>query len=215
MNDPELPETPFSPPDYVPVSFENLEQDKYYLVRMTTHGLFFSDLLLFTGHAVNWKNADRVRPKLDASRKFKRIFSIEKMLETGILIPDEQEEVEADEEGNLPLRVGDVNQHDGEIVTMDQFTEIVNHPRAEEVFNKLPYATGENGVLLPDEWFEHPVPLTYPINKDDIKMEVSDAEYGYVFFKKMDAQEGGRRRRRRSMRRRRSARRTTRRRQRR
>jgi hypothetical protein len=210
-----LPDGVFGPPEYNPVSFENLEQDTFYLVRMTapvTHA--FVDLVLLTTHALTWKTADRVRPKLLATRKFKRMFDIQTMLDQGLIIPDGEEGV-MDEEGNFPPHVSDVNQHDGEATTLDDFTEIVDHPRAEEVFFKLPYATDENGALVPDEWFEHDVLMTYPILKDEVKMEVDPAEVGYVFYKGVNEpqqeqeQEGGRRRRQRS--RRRSNRRATRR----
>jgi hypothetical protein len=190
-----LPDGVFGPPEYSPVSFENLEQDTFYLVRMTspiTHA--FVDLVLLTTHAPTWKTADRVRPKLLATRKFKRRFDIQTMLDQGLIIPD-GEEGEMDEEGNFPPHVSDVNQHDGEATTLDDFTEIVDHPRAEEVFFKLPYATDENGAMVPDEWFEHDVLMTYPIMKDEIRMEVDPAEHSYVFYRGViePPQEGGRR----------------------
>jgi hypothetical protein len=199
-----LPDEVFGPPDYEPVSFENLDQDTMYPVRMTTHDHGFVDLILQTTHAVNWRTADTVRPKLMATRQFKRVFNIEKMLEEGILIPDEAEAAE-DEDGNVPLHVADVAHHEGEDVTMDTFTEILgDHGRAEEVFKKLPYAKDANDMLVPnDDWLVHDADflMTYPVGKDFIKMEINGEEYGYVFFKKVVEQAGGSRRKRSSTRR--------------
>ena len=209
-----LPEDVFGPPEYEPVSFENLEQDTVYLVRMTTHDLDFADLVLQTTHAVNWRTADTVRPKLMAIRKFKRLFDIEKMLEEDILIPDGEEAVE-DADGDVPLHVADVAQHEGEAVTMDEFDAIMGgHGKAEEVFKQLPYATDANGVMIPGNWDIFEDLLTYPVGSGFMKMEISADEYGYVFFKKVEQQGGGRRKqrrhrstRRRTSRRRRSTRR--------
>ena len=212
-----LPNETFGPPEYEPVSFENLEQDTIYLVRMTTHDLAFVDLVLQTTHAVNWRTDDAVRPKLMARRGFKRVVSIEKMLEEDLLIPDGEEAVE-DADGNLPLHVADVLQHDGEIMNMTEFADLVgDHGKVEDVFRQFEYAVDGNGVMIPDDWtiFDEPL-LTYPVGKDFIRMEISAEEYGYVFFKKVEQQAGGRRkrsstrRRQRSTRRRSSKRRTTR-----
>jgi len=190
-----LPDNVFGPPDYAPVSFENLEQDTIYLVRMTTHDLDFADLVLQTTNAVNWRTADTVRPKLMAIRKFKRMCNIEKMLEEDILIPDDEEAVE-DADGDVPLHVADVAQHEGEAVTMDEFDAIMRgHGKAEEVFKQLPYATDANGMMIPGNWDIFDELLTYPVGSEFMKMEISADEYGYVFFKKQQA--GGRRKQRR------------------
>ncbi len=192
-----LPNEVFGPPEYAPVSFENLEQDTIYLVRMTTHDLAFSDLVLQTTHAVNWRTADTVRPKLMAIRKFKRVFNIEKMLDEDILIPDDEEAVE-DADGDVPLHVADVAQHEGKAVTMDEFDAIVGgHGKANDVFNQLPYAVDANGLMIPGNWDIFDDLLTYPIGIDYIRMEISADEYGYVFFKKVEQQGGGRRKQRR------------------
>ena len=204
-----LPDEVFGPPEYAPVSFENLEQDTVYLVRMTTPDLAFVDLALQTTHAENWRTAVSIRPYLIATRNFKRVFDLEKLLENGIIIPD-GEEAEEDENGNAPLHVADVAQHENEILTFDEFIAIVgDYGDTDATFKRLPYAMDANEVLVPEDWKIHDFDLIYSVSKDFIKMEISDAEYGYVFFKKVE-QVGGKRRhtrRCRSIRRRRSTRR--------
>ena len=69
MEDWELVEGVFGPPEYEPVAFEDLEIDKFYYVRMTTHVLSFSDMILLTYR----KNEREVRSYLIASRKYKRV----------------------------------------------------------------------------------------------------------------------------------------------
>lgn len=202
----ELPNEVFGPPDYAPVSFENLEQDTPYLVRMTSHSLEFIDLLLQTTHAENWKTETTVRPILVARRGYKRILSIQKMIEGGLVIADDEEAVE-DADGDIPFHVADLLQHDGEVVEILGFSELVDdHGKAEDVFRTFEYATDANGLPVPGEWSILDFQMIFAVGKDFIKMEISNAEYGYVFFKKVE-QVGGKRRhtrRRRSIRRRRS-----------
>jgi hypothetical protein len=71
--------------------------------------------------------------------------------------------------------------------TMDEFLEL----DAEETFHRLPYAKDDNDQLVPDEWMIHRFQMTYPIDKDRMKMEIDPDEYSYVFFKKTEQQEGG------------------------
>lgn len=93
-----------------------------------------------------------------------------------------------------------LQEHSGKILTMDEVDDLVT-----EMFDQFPYATDETGTLMPAPWHEHSFPLKYPISKEHIKMEISDTEYGYVFFKKAEAalvhEGGGRRRRTRRVRR--------------
>lgn len=171
MEDWEEIEGVFGSPDYVPVAFEDLEKDKFYYVRMTTHDLSFSDMILYTDRTSTWKDDKEVHTYQIASRKFKRVF------EPAVLA-----------------------EHAGKVLTMDEVDDLVT-----EIFHQLPYATDETGSLMPAPWHAHPYPLKYTISREHIKMEISDAEYGYVFFKKAEAavtnnaavvHEGGRRRRR-------------------
>jgi hypothetical protein len=211
-----LPDELFGPPDYAPVSFENLDQDTDYLVRWTKHGGGFMDFAVHTTHAVNWKTDDTVRPLIMATRKFKHIFSVEVLIEEGLVLAD-GEEMEEDEDGEMPLLAADLEEHEGKVLTYDEFITIVNdHVRSSEVFDKLEYAKDPNDQLIPEEWYIYEHQLIYPVGREFIKMEISDAEYGYVFFKKVEEEEpaappaegagiGGRRktRRRRNTRRRR------------
>lgn len=203
-----LPDGAFGLPEYEPVSFENLEQDTIYLVRMTTHDLAFVDLVLQTTHAENWRTDNAVRPKLMGRRGFKRVVSIQKMLDEDILIPDEEEAVE-DADGDLPLHVADVLQHDGEIMNIEEFADLVgDHGKAEDVFREFEYAIDGNGTMISDDYTIFDDLLTYPVGKDFIRMEISAEEFGYVFFKKVEQQVGGKsrfRKGRRTRRRRRSS----------
>jgi hypothetical protein len=116
----------------------------------------------------------------------------------------------------MPLLAADVEEHEGKVLTFDEFNTIVNdHVRSSEVFDKLEYAKDANDQIVPEEWFIYEHQLIYPVGREFIKMEISDAEYAYVFFKKVEEEPaaaaaegagvGGRRktRRRRSTRRRR------------
>ena len=183
-NDPFLlPDEPFGPPGYEPVSFENLDQDTDYLVRWTKHNLGFQDLAVHTTHAVNWKTDDTVRPLIVATRKFKHVFSIQVLFEEGLVLAEGQEMVE-DEDGEMPLLAADLEEHEGKVVTFEEFNAIVHdHLRSSDVFEKLELAKDANDQLIPEEWFIYEDQLIYPIGREFIKMEISDAEYGYVFFK--------------------------------
>jgi len=189
---PNLPEGILEPPGYTPVSFENIEQDTWYFVRMTTHRPIFTDLLIYTGHAPGWKYDDQIRPVLHGQRWYKHVFDIPILLEHGIIVPD-GDEVESIFNNNgyefTPKQVSEVAQHADEIVTESEYDEIVgDHPDGDIGFAKLPYAKDANDVLMTTPWevFEHT--WTYPIYKDLINMEIDPEHHSYVIYKKADAE---------------------------
>ncbi len=139
MNTYDLPDRLIEPPAYEAVAFEDIEEDKFYYVRMTKYDGSFVDMILFTDPSPRWKNEEKVRPKLVASRKFKRVVDIDILAEAGVEVADE---------------------HANKVVSMDEFLsyfEDPDDPEFEEAFFKLPYAKDAEDKLIPEDWFEHQV----------------------------------------------------------
>jgi hypothetical protein len=165
MNTYGLPDHLIQPPAYEAVAFEDIEEDKFYYVRMTKANGSLVDMVLFTDPSPRWKNAEEVRPKLVASRGFKRVVDEAILAEAGVSVADE---------------------HANKVVARDEFLsyfEDPDDPEFEEAFFKLPYAKDAENKLIPEDWFEHQVYLTFPVGKEYIKMEFDPTEYGYVFYK--------------------------------
>jgi hypothetical protein len=177
----ELHEGLIGPPHYAPVSYGNLQQDTIYVVRVTyphpSNNMI--DMLLQTVHGPLWKNDLRVRPFWLATRGFKRKIDRQRVLDAGLIVPEDKE---------------------NEIVSLKEFTDLVgDHANTEGVFKTLDYAKDENDALIPDEWIPVDDPPFFKVYAEHTKMEIHPGELGYVFFnpaQPQQQQEGGVRRKR-------------------
>jgi hypothetical protein len=219
------------PPEYNPVSYDNIETDEFYIVRGTMPSLSIREMMVF----VDTKTADRVRAFLFALRPLNRVFSMEKLIEAGFVIPD-GEQLAADQNGRMPKRVSDVEEYAEVVVSRGTFRGIFDdHPRANEVFYQLPLRAGDwepqSGIEINDEGVATIAPgtpvLRFPFGREFVHMEHNQAASSYVFLAPVAPEEaaaaapegagaapepiGGGRRRRRHTRRRRATRRQSRR----
>jgi len=173
MNTYDLPTNLIEPPAYEAVAFEDIEEDKFYFVRMTKTDGILVDMVLFTdpfprGSVRRVKDENTVRPFLVATRGFKRVVEKAILDEAGVSIAGE---------------------HANKVVSMDEFLSFFDDPEDPEfemAFTKLPYAKDAEDHLIPTDWLEHDLnshPLRFPVGKEYIKMEFNPSEYGYVFYK--------------------------------
>lgn len=207
-------------PLYAPISYENIDADRYYFALMVAPPPPLNDgeddqatpnyteMLIYTGHAHDWKTEERLRPELLAIRQFKRQIDIDRLLELGALIaddaPDEEEPIDPEYEDDYPdgndgrdrrfRHRHEVLEFDGQPMNQSEF-EIAfgESDRAFDAFRRLEYALDDNGHRIGNEWTEQEPVFTYPMRRENIMAQIDPARFGYVIYAPV---QGGRRRRR-------------------
>jgi hypothetical protein len=186
-----------------PVSYENLDANKYYYLRRQIPAggpPEYEDLIVYTNpvlpqHWGNWKNDERVIVESYYKRDYKRIFDLARLEELEVVVP-----------GNVAQQFG------GQAIDITTYLqEMAGVPGRLAAWRRLPYAM-HDGQYEYDPWYEDDT--FEEINKVWINIHPELFERAYTFYEPLQA--GGRRRRtlcsrRRSTRRRSTRRRSTRR----
>lgn len=195
--EPELPDGPLKPPKYTPVSFEDIEPEKYYFATQKIVGSKkgelpdYLDILFFMdGEYKSWKTKTHLNPVYIRGRKYNKVFDLD-VLKDHVLVLDDGDEQPFDEDEQILKYENEVKEYDKKVITDEEYSEILNlsvespdlyHTDANDAWRKLEYAKNNTGDYIFTKWGDEIVDMVFPIKRDLIKVNIEDNDGGYIFY---------------------------------